>query len=195
VIAEDRTLCFIDAETTHLDRDVRRGWEVALIVREPFADEVEFCWQIDAADLDLDNASPTSLEIGRFDERHGIGDVYPEKDVAVVVHSLTKRKAAFVGAIVSFDEHTMFRMLQRHGLIHGGEPEWHHRVTDVEAMARAVLGWPAARGSLGDLARALGLQVDDGQRHTAIGDARLARDVYDHIRSRTWVAAPAEVAA
>jgi DNA polymerase III epsilon subunit-like protein len=185
LITEDRTLVIVDVETTSLHRDLRRAWEVAAIVRAPFAGpDVEFCWQIDRADLDLANADPMSLEIGRFAERHGTGTTWPEADIAVVLHGITSDRAVLVGAIPSFDEETLHRMLVRHGHV----PGWHHRICDVEQMARAVLGWPAAKGSLGDLAAALGIAVDPGQRHSALYDARLARDVYDLVRSRQWMA-------
>lgn len=176
---EVRTLTFVDVETTHLDRDLRRAWEVALIVREPFAADVEHCWQIRTEDLDLDRANPASLDIGRFAHRHHNATAHPEAHVAARMHAETGNRAVLVGAIPSFDEHTLWRMLTRHGHI----PTWHHRICDVEAMARAVLGWPAAAGSLGELAAALGLDVDPGQRHSALYDARTARDVYDLVRS------------
>lgn len=63
------TLVFVDTETTSLRPD-RRAWDIALIVRRPGEPDREYQWFVDDLALDLGNADPFALKIGRFYERH-----------------------------------------------------------------------------------------------------------------------------
>lgn len=69
-IAQPR-LCWLDTETTGL-LDAHRPWDVALILRDAHGD-MPYQWFIHALDLDLANADPAALEVGRFWERHPHG--------------------------------------------------------------------------------------------------------------------------
>lgn len=61
-------LCYIDTETTSLNPD-RRAWDVACIRHDDSGVRtVQFF--IDLVDIELDNADPFSLKVGRFWERH-----------------------------------------------------------------------------------------------------------------------------
>jgi len=103
-------LCFLDTETTSLRPD-RRAWDIGIIAREPARPDVEHYWLIDERDLDLGNADPAALRIGRFYERHphyrldreSTGtDTESEYDALRLVEAIT-RGAHLVGAVVSFD--------------------------------------------------------------------------------------------
>lgn len=191
---------FIDTETTSLRPD-RRAWEVGLIVRDGGTDQ-EFHWFVDIDDLDLANADPKSLEIGRFYERHpqmdGPEDTYgaysdDEANVLREVEALI-RGNHLVGAVPNFDADVLDRRMRRRNIL----PSWHYHIVDVEALAVGYLHatglpyWgdpeaPVTEAVLNlpwhskDLYRAIGVDPDRYEAHTALGDARLVRAVYDKI--------------
>lgn len=186
-------LCFIDTETTGVHPD-RRVWEVAMIRRD---DEGERELVLQVSDVDLSNADPFGLKVGGFYERaFGYGGstdfksttrARPEKQVARAVEKWT-RGAHLVGAVPNFDADCLDKMLRRHGKI----PAWHYHLVDVEAMA---VGYLNAQGSKisppwksDELAQACGVELPtEGERHTALGDAKWAMRWYD---AMTWTVTP-----
>lgn len=193
-------ICFIDTETTSLRPD-RRAWEIGLIAREPGHTDVEHWWFIDERDLDLGNADPASLRIGRFYERHphyrldreSTGtDTESEYDALRLVEAIT-RGAHLVGAVPNFDADVLGARMRAAGIC----PSWHYHLVDVEALAAGYLahlsrtlrvkvgdveitGRPPWKSD--DLSAALGLiKVSEEDRHTALGDARWARAIYDAV--------------
>ena len=198
-------LCFLDTETTSLRPD-RRAWDIAIIAREPGRPDVEHYWLIDERELDLGNADPMALKIGRFSERHpnyrldreSTGtDTESEYDALRLVEAIT-RGAHLVGAVVSFDAEVLAARMRANGIC----PSWHYHLIDVEALAIGYLagrGWPldhwgdpesaAAKAfdprdlpwKSDDLSAALGITVSEDERHTALGDARWAMRIYDAV--------------
>jgi DNA polymerase III epsilon subunit-like protein len=186
-------LVFIDTETTSLRHD-RRAWEIGLIVRgvgHPL--DAEHHWFIDPADLDLGNADVMSLKIGKFYDRHphgkgAVGGFDSEAAALKRVESLT-RGAHLVGAVPNFDADVLSARMRANGIC----PSWHYHLIDVEAL---MVGYLAAKGQWpgpgvneldalpwksDDLAAAVGVLIREGDRHTALGDARWARDIYDAV--------------
>lgn len=171
-------LVFLDTETTAL-HPARKAWEVAMIRRDAVGTRT--C-SFFIGNLDLGNADPASLSIGRFYQRHPqyartrltdgqsveiqhgtlgeparwIGDAQAAKRVEEWT-----RGAHIVAAVPSFDTETLERLLRRHGHL----PAWHHRLIDVQTLAygylagrrsSSIAGHLAARGIAGsDLASAL----------------------------------------
>jgi DNA polymerase III epsilon subunit-like protein len=194
-------LCFVDCETTSLGPD-RRAWEIGIILREPGSvrRDREFCFLIDADDLDLGNADPVSLKVGRFYERHpqyrldrefDYSEVEPEAEALREVEAIT-RGAHLVGAVVSFDADVLGQRMRANGIL----PGWHYHLIDVEALAVGYLAFSAARDGDGKeldgsitalpwkseaLSRALGVDPDDFDRHTALADAKWAMRIYDAV--------------
>ncbi len=180
-------LVFIDTETTSLRHD-RRAWEIGIIARTGSKD-VEHHWFIDINDLDLGNADVMSLKVGRFFERHpqmrldreaSYADCETEADALLQVERIT-RGAHLIGAVVSFDADVLSQRMRANGIC----PSWHYHLCCVENLA---VGWLAARGNpiqppwkSDDLSEALGIAVSDEDRHTALGDARWARTIYDAV--------------
>jgi hypothetical protein len=185
-----RPLCFTDCEAICLNRRTRLPWEVAIILRAPDGTETERVWM--AIDPDLSEADPKSLEMNHFWERHPMGGVAKWDDVAAagidaaytseIAREIDRwtRGAVLIGAVASFDEETYARLLYDHGLL----PTWHFRPRCVETLA---IGWlagqgreiPPLDGRSDDLYAALGIDTSTYARHTALGDTRLARDVWD----------------
>lgn len=177
-------IVFVDTETTSLRPD-RRAWEIALIVRDEGEDH-EHCWMISEDDLDLGNADPFSLKVGGFYERHPAYNrthfsktpLLEERDVFPQVEALT-RGAHLVGAVPNFDAEVLGARMREYGIL----PAWHYHLIDVETL---TVGTLVGRGQLvplpwdsNELSQALGVTRTKQSRHTALGDARWARDLYD----------------
>jgi DNA polymerase III epsilon subunit-like protein len=188
-------LCFIDTETTGLDRKRRRIWDFACIVREPDSDggvDVEHQFFIDVS---LKNADPFALNIGHFWERfpgwqargqegateaRRNGTLVSPWDAAKRIAQLTAG-AVLIGAVPSFDEESFAALLRKTGLV--GRYDYH--LVDVETFAAGYLGLePPWKNDV--INKAAGIQIPEEDRHTALGDARGVRDLYDKIVG-SWV--------
>ena len=200
-------IVFIDTETTSLRPD-RRAWDIAMIRRDEHGAEVEAQFFVHITDLDLGNADQFSLDVGRFWERHPDaervrdggrifydpwavdegsawdvpeGTVVGAADAAHIVSAFTHR-AHLVGAVPNFDAEVLAALLRDNWLT----PSWHYHLVDVETLA---VGWlardgraPAPPWRSDDVAAALGVDAPgDGELHTALGDARWARRIYDRV--------------
>lgn len=182
-------LCFVDTETDGLHPG-RKAWEVALIRRELDGRETEESFFLT---IDLSTADPAGLRIGRFYERHPLGRrlSHPAAAAAPKVRAITSaipliarmtHGARIVGAVPNFDTEVLERILRENGLT----PAWRYQLVDVETLTAGHFHRHV--GGLAKCAEALGIQVRD--EHTALGDARTARAIYDAI-----MAERAEVAA
>jgi hypothetical protein len=175
----------IDTETTGLDRRAREVWDVGLVRREPDGSEREW-GAVVGEGLDLFGADPEALQVGRFYDRHpehgGTNDlpVLPEELVACEV-ARRLEGAHLVGAVPSFEDTGLFRLLDRYNLIpEDGSTPWHYHLVDVEALAAGALGLQPPWDS-GELSRALGVEPAQFERHSALGDARWALALYDAV--------------
>ena len=107
--------------------------------------------------------------------------------------------AHLVGAVVSFDEKRLEKLLRANGVM----PAWHYHIVDVEALAagwlmqwsRGPCGPPGTERSAENLAvaraiaeppwdsdelsNAIGIDPSLFHRHEAVGDAQWARSIYD----------------
>lgn len=178
-------LVFLDTETTSLRPD-RRAWEIGLIVREPGKPDWQLTSFIDSVDLDLGNADLMSLKIGKFYERHPHGTGVVRKGETVVgeyealkeVERLT-RDAIIVGAVPNFDTEVLANRMRVNGIC----PSWHYHLVDVEALAAGALKLPP-KWNFDSVLDAFGLTYDEADRHTALGDARMVRDLYDAVMTK-----------
>jgi hypothetical protein len=143
---------FVDTETTSLDRHRRRIWEVGLIRHED-GQRAELQFFIDP--IDLSDADPASLRIGRFYERHPWGvklsntevtaEAYEEMyghvpmllspALAAVKIAEWTHGAHLIGAVPSFDEESMAALLREHNQA----PSWHYHLVDIENMMAGFL--------------------------------------------------------
>lgn len=181
-------LCFVDCETTSLRWD-RRAWDIALVVREPGAPDREYQWFVNAGDLDLGNADPMSLKIGRFHERHpqyrcAERSEAPMKELGVLkAVELATRGAHLIGAVPSFDAEVLANRMRANGIC----PSWHYHLQDFETLIAGYLRGrdrpvPELPWRSDDLSCAIAVEPPgEDDRHTALGDARWALRVWDAV--------------
>lgn len=200
-------LCFLDCETTSLDDQRGEVWEIGLIVRNPGQADAEHLWEIRP---NLATTDPMSLKIARYYERRTLDIHKPGEAIELVSPRLcgaddppmfvdasyVARKLAehldgahAVGAVPDFDYRFLRRFLRRYNECWTG----HYPLIDVETLAvgylqgiaAAAMDVPDRSVSLpwksSDLYRAVGVDPDKYGAHTALGDTRLVRDVYDAI--------------
>jgi len=191
-----RPQIIVDCETTSLKPNYasRTGeiWELALIERDCGAERL-YRMKPDAGRPDS-----AALEVGRFRERtrgmtHATawgtgGDVWDLTETGELFWSHPGDLAAHVAALLqdatliaanpAFDAGFLAAFL----LHYGHQPTWHYRMRDIGSMAWAwlqahhlphQLATPAMDAGTDDFARALGIDPDGFERHSALGDCRL----------------------
>lgn len=173
--ATDR-LVFVDIETTGLDPARHQIWEIGVVIREDGRPDFDTRWLIKP---DLAQADSRALQISGYYERTAHMKTEDWSGQGQVAKWCAERfsGATLVGACPWFDSAFLEGFLRRHGHC----PAWAHRLVDVESMTVAALGRHPSPGGLRGCADALGVAYDKADLHTALGDARLARAVYDEV--------------
>lgn len=178
---------FLDLETTGLDPRYHHIWEFAAILRDEYGcSDEEHVFQIRTP---LIAADPVALEKCRFEERFrvpdGISAVKVMDDGGLwrlelheALHDMQDllRDAHIIGANPAFDDaflKSLMHMFDRRIV-------WNYRLVCVENLVAGALRKPLPV-SLRESAEAMGIKVDPDACHTALGDARVARDVYDAV--------------
>jgi hypothetical protein len=210
-----RRQLIVDCESTGLYPELGHiAWEWAVIERDTGAEHV---WRIEADSGDLGRADPAALKISGYHERtRGMQrttacDLADLADVTgagawscricLASHLAgLLAGATIIGAVPGFDERFLTAFLR----IHGYRPPWpwHYRVRDIGSMAYghltaclalgaegrdAALGVPSMDASTDDFARALGVDPERFDRHSALGDCRLVAAMLDVIEGRPGV--------
>jgi DNA polymerase III epsilon subunit-like protein len=185
-------IVFLDTETTGLapDCDV---WELGAILRAGAGQpDIEHCWQIRPS---MYRAEPSGLLVGGYYQRSRlvskpVGTVlattHPDAGRVETRHETTEELAAelalmldgaiLVGAVPWFDSHQLRRLLGDNGQT----ATHHYHLVDVETLAAGKIGMRPPWDFDGLLAQ-FGLKYDADERHTALGDARMVRDLYDAV--------------
>lgn len=197
-------LAFVDCETTGLDPNNHSMWELAVIRRENGID-TEHLWQLRLAKWELDQADPKALEINGYRERLALPDDYEAGEMlhsCGTPHPIKRGElrselsalldgAVLVGSNPDFDASFLRMFLD-------AKP-WHYRTVDIATLAAGYRFGQRDSGAYGGdftfdgdlpsqpfssrgLSQAVGVDPPAaGVAHTALGDARWARDVYDAV--------------
>lgn len=177
---------FVDVETTGLDPLAHEVGEVGVVLVDPARAEPieEASFLIDLPPADLAAADDDALRVNHYRERAlaaaGAGLLVSPWSAASQIAALTEGRhlanwnVAFDAAFLSA---WFARWLMRR------QPAWKVRLMDLGSFAYGVgvIG-PAAR--FDDLLTALQIFAAPGERHSALGDARLAARAYRAIVER-----------
>lgn len=148
-------LCFLDTETDGIHPG-RQAWDVAMIRRDDTGERTLSFY----VELNLSTADPFGLNVGRFYDRHPMGqflaghrskqplpladaynpdfdytDLYLSPWTAAQAVARWTHGAHIVGAVPNFDTETLAALLRERGLT----PAWHYHLIDVEALAVGFL--------------------------------------------------------
>ena len=206
-----RPLAFIDTETTGLDADHHDAWEIAVIHRRPGHPDAEYLWQIRVSLAEADpEALDINGYRKRFAVPEGELAVRLATDATPADRPVSGRDlmldlmaildgSILVGSNPAFDERFLTKLFRQAG----ATPAWHYRTRDIATMAVGHLygqaytltkqncdaefyaradrlledGWKSY-----ELSRLMGIEPPEKDvAHTALGDARWARDVYDAV--------------
>jgi hypothetical protein len=163
-------LCFIDTESTGLDRDVHMPWEVCWWREDESGPTTSLLPHT------LDRADPVALEINRYHERE-IQPDWCDPDRWFDVALLTRKLAGvtLVGSNPGFDAGMLGPLLR-------GTP-WHHRVINVADGAMFLFRWdrPSGLDKIATECRARGYVIPEPD-HSAEGDVRATRAIYYALR-------------
>lgn len=198
-------VAFVDTETTHLDPRHGDAWEIAVIRRREDGVDTEYLWQVRP---NLATADPESLSIGRFHERFAVPEGWDAiefspsgppmrwklPEMLFDLHEALSG-AVLVGSNPGFDVAFLSKLLWAHGR----KLPWHYRPIDIATLAAGYRFGQRASGAYGgdfafdsdlpsqpfssrSLSRQVGVEPPgDDVAHTALGDARWARDVFDAV--------------
>ena len=181
-------LVFLDTETTglSLDDDI---WEFAAIRREDGA-ETELHLFIEH-DWDKCQKLPESFRADHLARFPSHEQATAQREAAFAIAGILRAEDGdrphIVGAVPNFDMERIDRFLERHDA--RWKADWHYHLIDVENLA---VGYLRGQGVVGtalhqpwdsdEISRAVGVEPPgDGERHTAMGDARWAMRLYDVI--------------
>lgn len=190
-------LAFADTETTGLDPFLHDLWEIAVILRRDGVD-TEHVFRIQP---DLTDADPKALEINRYHERTSAADwTWDNQRTAASRLYTLLNDAVIVGSNPAFDAEMLTHLFGRY---YDNPRPWHYRTIDIATLAVGALYGRASEWTrkdcdaswYGKVAKAVGwpwksydvsrhVEVEPPAKdvaHTALGDARWARDVFDAV--------------
>jgi hypothetical protein len=191
-------IVFLDTETTglSLDDDI---WEFAAIRREPDGTETETHIFIDH-DREKCSRLPLSFRDdhdARYRDHQAYTKLAAAREMYRVLGGYDGSKPHVVGAVPNFDTERIAKALAVQSL----RLPSHYHLIDVENLAVGYLAREASRLAArrdragadklrsliappyrsDDLAAALGVTITEDERHTAMGDARWAKRIYDAV--------------
>ena len=189
-------IVFMDTETLGLDPDAP-VWEFAAIRRSQDGSEQQFHCFIDHYPLPWIDSLPEQFA-NDYRARYSPVRALRQWDAVEMIERATKG-AHVVGAVPNFDTERLQRMRKRVGVLSGREP-WHYHLIDIENV---VVGYLVGVGKQAyndgripdeldlskvmppwksdDLSRAVGVDPEAFERHTAMGDVRWVMAQWDAV--------------
>lgn len=165
------TLCFIDTETTGLDARVHEPYEVSWWLEDAPKPET---WGLPHS---LAHADGNALRVGGYFDRDFApwGGVNEQRSLAARLASRL-RDVTLVGSNPAFDAAMLTRFI--------GTPVWHYRLINVSEGGMWVFGLsePPGLAAVANLCRDEGYEIPEPD-HTAEGDVRTTRAVYEALRA------------
>lgn len=189
-----KPILFLDTEATGLDPALDGLWELAVIRREPDGTETEYEWFVNAHVPSRAALLPEPFKTD-YATRYRPDLAITGSRLVLELDALCRDRPYIVGAVPSFDMNRIGRLRERFGFT---TPDpWHYHLKDVENVAIGFLNGLAAAGDrraivalsqdLDDsdaISLAVGVDPADFARHTALGDARWAKAIYDAVMTR-----------
>ena len=182
---------FLDTETTGLDPASEEVFEIAVIDGQTGDEHV---FRVEPMPEVIEKMHPKAAEVNRYHERTGASDWKwdsPHATADRLERLLTG--AHIVGAVPDFDARFLAAFYQQLGY---PVPRWHYHLMDIENLAYGWLlqvapGAAEVRDTLATLplnSDALSLlcgvePVPEGERHTALGDARWVMRWWNQLHS------------
>ena len=176
----------IDLETTSLDTHTAYPLEIAAVELTAADDDRDYGDVMNFVPHHrpevLHAADPEALAVNRYYERRLFDQRLTTADTdrfrSELIEMLTG--ATLVGANVAYDAAVLWRWLRLHRDA-PASPPWHHRLWDVE-LATAVLFGLDRIPSLSDCVERVGHHQPPETKHTALGDAYAAADLFYELR-------------
>lgn len=189
-------LCFVDVEGTGTDPAIHEAWEIAIIVRDtatPSTGDREYAWQVRP---DLRTADTWTVRASRLYPRLEVGQ---PGNALVVAHAerssvggpmLAHHVADDIAALVAGAVFVAIRPALKAALLQKFLTQnfecgtWHPNLVDALSLAAGrLLGRgqdlpPPWRSTT--ITDALGIAAEK-DRPTALGDARIVRDIWDKV--------------
>lgn len=183
-------LIVLDTETTGLDRERHEVWELAY--------DIDGQETVMHFPVDISRADPMALKMNGFydrypfanflstdDNRNG-GDAWVNAaDVETFVSDA--RGKHILGACPSFDDNFLWKLVRKFGFIE----TWHYHLIDIENLIVGYLLKSQLTGMADelvslpwkseDLSRAVGVDPEEFDRHSALGDVKWAKAQLDAI--------------
>jgi len=172
-------IVFMDTETTGLGPE-DQIWEIAAIRLDPDGTHTEFHAFV-IHDYALAANLPDSFRADHG-ARYFANQAITAREMCLELRVLFNapedysQRAHVAGAVPSFDTERIAKLMRRYGL----DVPWHHHLIDVEVLAAGMMRTSPPWDS-DDLSRLIGVDPDQFERHTALGDVRWAMAFYDAV--------------
>jgi len=179
-------VAFIDTETTGLHPEFHSIWDIAIII-----DEEEYRWQNWVDSLHVDEWVKENTRFGtEYDPETALA---PFETARKLEELLQGRH--LVGACPWFDSERLHALWRHYGdgrnQIENHNHPWHYHLMDVECLSLGFLAGANDKNKgfheldlpikSDSLFKAMDIASAGKDKHTAIGDARKAKEVFEHI--------------